>query len=294
MAMGLFQESYVVAGGVKQVVERLSDPLKHIHLDTEIVSIRPSASPDYRLELQDASGNVYRFHHVVFATQGNQALRLLAGCHDELERALDFESLSPVDRTRYQELKEDIKRDMEMLRTFKYESTVVINHTDVRLLPQDRRHWRSLNFAAVDAATVQPIKTRFTSVPEPHGSTMTTHILNLTHELSNDDDKSSQVYYLQTTHPVIAPDPSSILSVSWFERATVTLESKSRIQMDLFVPLKDNTVRLGPCQGRNGLWFVGSYCWPGIPLLEGCVASASTVVSLGLAAAEGLDIEIPW
>lgn len=36
--------------------------------------------------------------------------------------------------------------------------------------------------------------------------------------------------------------------------------------------------RLRDLQGLSGLWFVGAYAWEGIPLLEGCVASAEEVV----------------
>ena len=34
---------------------------------------------------------------------------------------------------------------------------------------------------------------------------------------------------------------------------------------------------LNALQGTGSCWFVGSYAWPGIPLLEGCVATALEV-----------------
>lgn len=44
-------------------------------------------------------------------------------------------------------------------------------------------------------------------------------------------------------------------------------------------------------QGRKGIWFIGSYAWPGIPLLEGCVGSSVRVVE-GISRAEGIDVDL--
>ena len=286
MAMGLFQESYVVSGGVCRVVDRLSAPLKHIHLETQIVSIQPSATPGYRIDLQDASGNIYSFHHVVFATQANQACHILRGC---IEQLLDNHD----DSVAYQELLHDIQSSIGILQQFEYDRAVVVNHTDRRLLPDDPCHWRSLNLASLDTS-VQHTTTSDYIVPYPHDTTMTTHILNLTHSSRFDNDT---LLYMQTTNPCISPDPAHILSTSWFERATVTLESKRAILDGLFTPINSSDVRslqLGRCQGPSGLWFVGSYSWPGIPLLEGCVASAEMVVTKGIAAKEQVPLTVPW
>ena len=44
-----------------------------------------------------------------------------------------------------------------------------------------------------------------------------------------------------------------------------------------------------------GLWLCGSYASAGIPLLEGCVASARNVVEQGVYAAEGVPPgAAPW
>lgn len=288
MAMGLFQESYVVSGGVRRVVDRLSAPLKHIHLETQIVSIQPSTTPGYRLDLHDASGNIYSFHHVVFATQANQACRILRGCIEQL-----VNNNNNNDSKAHQELLHDIQSSIGILQQFEYDRAVVVNHTDKRLLPDDPCYWRSLNLASLDTS-VQHTTTSDCIVPYPHDTTMTTHILNLTHHSRFDNEAT---LYMQTTNPCISPDPAHVLSTSWFERATVTLESKRAILDGLFTPINTSDVRslqLGRCQGPSGLWFVGSYSWPGIPLLEGCVASAEMVVTKGIAAEEQVPLVVPW
>lgn len=298
MAVGLGQESFVVSEGVQKVVEKLSSPVKNIHLDTQIQSIRLSKSPEYNMELVDVNGNVYGFHHVIFATQGNQAMRLLQSFLAELTNA---EQQTPQQRR----LIQDISQAIAMLQVFKYEKSLVINHTDEKLLPDDRRNWRALNLASVDESLKPGTDTASLRMPNPHNTTMATHILNFTHSAAAtvDDDNT---LYLQTTNPCIPPDASRVISVSWFERATVTLASRKAIQENLFIPVvgqqrgdsddKENrdAVELGRCQGKSNIWFIGSYSWPGIPLLEGCVASAEKVVVDGIARSEGVEIKIPW
>ncbi|KAI9319092.1 hypothetical protein BX666DRAFT_1423201 [Dichotomocladium elegans] len=282
MAMGLFQESYVVSGGVRKVVDSLSDPLDHVHLGTQIVSIRPSDTPGYVLDLHDAQGNIYHFHHVVFATQANQASRILHGCLDHLDSTV----------AKHKRLADDIRSSLTILDQFQYDKAIVINHTDDRLLPHDRQAWRSLNFASLDTS-VRPTLPSDNIVPYPHDTTMTTHILNLTHSAFRD----GSTIYMQTTNPCVSPDPAQILSKAWFERATVTLASKKAILDGLFTPTEEadtQSLRLGRCQGLSGIWFVGSYSWPGIPLLEGCVASAEMVATQGIAKAENMPIDVPW
>ncbi|KAI9008951.1 hypothetical protein CLU79DRAFT_775987 [Phycomyces nitens] len=290
MAMGLFQESYVVNSGVKQVVQRLSEPLENIHLNTHITHIRPGTVR--RLALADNHGQVHEFDHVIFATQGNQALPIL----QEMRRHL-FTEKSTADEYSEWKVQKDIQEDLEsqihMLEQFSYDTSIVINHTDTSLLPQYPADWKALNLATVDPS-VPPSKSRYV-IPFPHQTTMTTHILNMTHTAAATVE-SAETLYLQTTNPCIPPNESQILSCSWFERATVTIASKKAVQKYLFEPIKDdhNITRLGQSQGKNGFWFVGSYCWKGIPLLEGCVASADMVVREGIASMEGVSLEPVW
>lgn len=278
MAVGLFQESYIVACGVQQVVQNISAPLKHVYLDTQIITIQPNK--DSTFQLIDEHGAKYNVDHIIFATQGNQAISMLQGYTNSLkEQSGSFEQ--------YKETVQVVQQQIDTLKKFQYDTALVINHTDTRLLPSDPSNWKALNLAIVDK-TVDPGDSDLV-VPFPHDTTMATHILNMTHT-----NISKCSVYMQTTNPCLAVDPKKILSVTWFERATVTLQSKRALQ-DLFQTTKDQLEPgLGPCQGKNGIWFVGSYCWKGIPLLEGCVASAECVVTKGIAASEDIKITLPY
>jgi predicted NAD/FAD-binding protein len=290
MAMGLFQESYVAGFGVQQVVKNISDPLKNVHLETQIVSIKPNRKPEHRFELTDEHGQLYDVDHIIFATQGNQAISMLNAYanslkNDEQSQNESFEAWKVAS----QPMTSYLHDQMEMLQSFRYDTALVINHTDTRLLPSDQNNWKALNLAIVDK-NVNPGDSDLI-VPYPHDTTMATHIINLTHSTLR---KQTDNLYMQTTNPCISVDPKKVLSVAWFERATVTLESKKALQQLFTIDKGTQEVSLGSCQGKNGIWFVGSYCWKGIPLLEGCVASAEYVVTKGISPAENIEIQVPW
>ncbi|KAI9262763.1 hypothetical protein BY458DRAFT_514933 [Sporodiniella umbellata] len=254
LALGFHGESYVAGCGVQQVVERLSQPLDHVHLETQIVRLE-KLQHGYRIT--DDHEQTYVVDHLVFATQGNQAAQLL----------------QPLGTANEQ---------LSLLENFVYDPALVINHTDTRLLPSDPADWKVLNLAMKDRA----VKSTASQWIVPHETTMTTHILNMSHPIAKD------CIYMQTTNPCLSVDPKKVLSVAWFERATVTLKSKQALA-GLFQSTESGYT-LGPSQGLDGIWFVGSYCWKGIPLLEGCVASAEYVVTQGIAASEGISLHVPW
>ncbi|KAI7905739.1 Per1-like-domain-containing protein [Cokeromyces recurvatus] len=267
MAVGFFQESYVVACGVQQVVTNISKSFKHVHLNTQIAAIRSVTNDQQgRFKLIDEYDQTYFIDHIIFATQGNQAHQILKSYLDD---TLDNNTMTTANKV--------VKEQIETLKTFPYDKAMVINHTDTRLLPSNPLNWKALNLATVDQS-VNPGESDLI-IPYPHNTTMATHILHMTHKTMMDNNSTC---YLQTTNPCIAVDPDKLLSVAWFERATVTLESKRALRR-LFTDHGDQ-VQLGSCQGfQNGIWFIGSYCWKGIPLLEGCVASAEYVVTKGIA-----------
>jgi predicted NAD/FAD-binding protein len=285
IAMGLFNESYVVSQGVEAVVKQLIAPVKHVHLATEIVSMEPVFvdEDDPLIRVVDANGQAYVFDHIIFATQGNQALQLIQRYKESVLAYKSEKNGRTVQRIVCQ-----LEDQMSTLSRFHYDTSLVINHKDTSLLPRDRSSWRALNLAVLDKS----IKLTDTTdiIPYPHDTTMTTHILNMTHANIGCD-----TVYLQTTNPIASPKPESILSMSWFQRATVTLDSKEALK-DLFCSSTTNLYEknLGDRQGKARLWFCGSYAWSGIPLLEGCVVSAEKVVTEGICPREGIDVVIPW
>lgn len=96
-----------------------------------------------------------------------------------------------------------------------------------------------------------------------------------------------------TTCPLQHVDPGNVLQESWFTRVLRTPESRAVVD-SIFEPScswreegGEEKRRKGWRNGGGGVWLAGGWCWDGMVLLEGCVASAMRV-------AEGLDVVVPW
>lgn len=231
-------------------------------------------------------------HHVVMATQASGAVPILNTYLQALGTKLDHR-------------KTEISKQLQCLKAFQYLPTMVVNHTDVSLLPDNKVDIRDLNLITLASNT---------NIPEGEVNpplcvsplyTMATHILPTPKYYP-----VTQPTVYQTTNPIIPPRKDSILSVARLERAVVTMDSKRALKL-LCVegsakwwqcPYQAET-RLGELQGAlstaepnaPGIWICGSYAHMGIPLLEGCVVSARNVVEQGILRREGLNwTEEPW
>ncbi|KAI0089742.1 hypothetical protein BDY19DRAFT_940569 [Irpex rosettiformis] len=307
---------YVVQNGVRDVVDRISSPLKkdNIHLSSPIVSLvytSPSSSSHSspKIDIHCTNHTVYSgFDHIIFATQANQAMSILNTYIDSIPLG-----------TRH---RERVGEQIECLRGFGYVKNVVVNHTDSTVMPDSRRDRRDLNLMMARAQFRRCNQSQSQSGEcgqqqqcgegdgdlnvVPPTFAMATHMLT----------GSEGVY--QTTNPVVHIEEEGVLSVARLERAVVTVKSKAALK-ELWV--EDSVVdkqeeeeggglswgcaavargRLGRLQGAGvreeegeedapGIWLCGSYAYGGIPLLEGCVVSARLVVEEGVWAVEGVS-----
>ncbi|KAG9016616.1 hypothetical protein FRB90_002777 [Tulasnella sp. 427] len=300
--LGLFTPNYVASHGVQDVVARLAASLdsNNVHLSSTITSITldPSnptyASVHFNQSTYGSEGanadeqSLSGFSHVVIATQANQAIPILS--------IPSKASVRPI-------------RDIiSCLGNFEYRRNIVVNHTDDSLAPPNAADRRILNFICSESRS--KISTNPMCVPQDYA--MATHIVYPSPSTSPNSPSSQTIY--QTTNPIYPPSPSSIISVSRMERAIVTTSSKFALQ-DLFRDAEDagkssqwnwlglkkrKRKTLGPLQGVSTnsssigqtdgndrgprIWLCGSYAFAGIPLLEGCVASARLVVQQGIVA----------
>ncbi|KAM0244472.1 hypothetical protein ACHAQJ_010755 [Trichoderma viride] len=89
------------------------------------------------------------------------------------------------------------------------------------------------------------------------------------------------------TSPVShVPEVKGTLDTSRFTRTLRTTESRSMVQkvMETTTGAGDGEVWVN---GRDNVWIVGSWCWDGMVLLEGCIVSAMRV-------AKDLGVYVPW
>ncbi|KAF9159228.1 hypothetical protein DFQ26_006772 [Actinomortierella ambigua] len=131
------------------------------------------------------------------------------------------------------------------------------------------------------------IRLPISTASQTHNSAMATHIMNNTAPALGQTTK-----FLQTTNPIFPPRPETVISSAWFERAVVNPRSFKAVD-ELDQLMEDQAVRLAAAaavaatagvndtlnhhpvkRASDRVWFVGSYAYTGIPLLEGCVVSA--------------------
>ncbi|KAF8640701.1 hypothetical protein AX17_000357 [Amanita inopinata Kibby_2008] len=287
---------YVVVHGVQDVISQLKSKISHVHLSSLITSVQADpengrlASISY--SQHDAHYTDCGFHHVIFATEANRAMPLLSSY---------VSSVSPHATSH----RRAIRNQVECLSTFKYRTSIVLNHTDSTLLPDSKQDIRDLNLiVATNECLIEGLDETLTDIDAAVASlcvspsfTMTTHIMT---PPKGYPAFSPPIY--QTTNPIIPPRLDCLLSYAKLERAVLTLQAKKalrglyRQRASKWWNDKDSGgSNLGDLQGAGrleedshpGIWICGSYAYPGIPLLEGCVVSSKNVVEEGIFGCEG-------
>ncbi|EKM60339.1 uncharacterized protein PHACADRAFT_246202 [Phanerochaete carnosa HHB-10118-sp] len=291
---------YVVMNGVRDVVQKITALISpgNIHTSCSILGLEynPHTSLGPTVDIHCAGDRTFHgFSHIICATQANHAIPLLTSYLQSLPTVAD-----PKDPPNMEEHRSLVQAQIECLSNFKYCRTVVINHTDPSLLPASELDRRDLNLVLASPAArktlPRPAPNDWKALTVQPDCAMATHVL----------PRVKGVY--QTTNPIVAPRKDSILSSVCLERALVTRESKRALRALWTDGAKggwrwgceaQGAGRLGSIQGAGvlaadkanktpGLWLCGSYASCGIPLLEGCVASATNVVEQGIWTCEGM------
>jgi len=229
--------------GFKRVISCLTShiPKSQIHTSTPITKV--SGNPSfYTLHSEDPSiskeTTFGQFKHIILATPAPISSKILATMTTPQTKLC------------------------EALDTFKFVPSCVITHTDSSFIPTTPSLHRDLHFQRPTTS----ISPQFAKL---QGYIETTHILHFRSPFL----KGVKVY--QTTNPHRSPRKDTILGETWFERYLPTKESL-RVRREVFECANEEK-GMGWGQGKDGVWFVGSWAADGIPLLEGCVKSAEMV-----------------
>ncbi|KAH9005929.1 hypothetical protein EDB86DRAFT_3070997 [Lactarius hatsudake] len=253
---------YVVSHGMCDVVAQLSSqiPASQIHVGAPATALLPDPHAPGRVVIACGAGDNPALHagfdHVILATQANHASPLSRRVCARFGGAAGRWGRG-IDR-----------RDLNLVSS-------------------------SSSFAGVDG---KPAVAEASGLLLPPTYTMATHII------PRPAGRAPGVAILQTTNPTIAPRPGSVLSIARLERALVTRTSKAAVRS--LCAEEGDRVNVGVLQGAArrehgssaaGIWVVGSYAHSGIPLLEGCVASAREIVERGILRCEGASVhDSPW
>ena len=243
---------------MQDVVRRLAQPIKQQYLgkEGEVIRIQsiPRSNTSPLLRLYTAAGAHHDVDQIIFATQANQARKLLLTMVDSMHTLA--QQAEEADRCR-------------ALSAFEYTSTLVVNHFDESTLPSHKEDRRDLNISHSPQTSRSRNFTVDLKATKVHKDRLSDAHVQATHILPNN--------LLQTTNPITSIPSNQIISSTWLERALLTPESKK--VLDRYFRLDVARGGGGSMQGVNGVWFVGSWAATGLPLLEGCVDSAERVVA---------------
>ncbi|KAG0012154.1 hypothetical protein BGZ80_000160 [Entomortierella chlamydospora] len=156
------------------------------------------------------------------------------------------------------------------------------------------------HFTSLSQST--PLKASSPSIldkePYSQNSVMTTYILAKT------SDPGSSANLLQTINPIYPPRPETIVSSTWLDRVVVNSASakavdelqrlmEPQIAHRASISIEYSNQRQAPVITSNRVWFIGNYAYPGIPLLEGCVASAVRVAEKIIGSEPSRQLAVP-
>ncbi|KAL7752670.1 hypothetical protein RI367_001672 [Sorochytrium milnesiophthora] len=211
------------------------------------------------------------FDVVVFATPACVTANILS--HDSTQ----LSSLITDDgRKQVVSLPSDLH---DALTAISYRRVRVTVHTDTSLLPADAQHHRGITLTS--RITPPSNGSSLVCTDENGDDTMTTVSVNLLRSLPTHCPPM-----LQTTNPLVDIPDKHVIASWMFPRTYVTERSYSAVDA-LYKMQRRPAVPSSDKQLSVSMYFVGSAVFPGIPLLEGCVASAIDV-------ANRLGVERPW
>ncbi|KAJ3379652.1 hypothetical protein HDU92_006537 [Lobulomyces angularis] len=327
-----FGKMSFVTSSVNHVVSELSKPIDKVFLNTQVTNFKPlnDTTSKCRCIIETNSSSPIEYSHIIFATQANQAAKIL--------------------RTSASEKSTHLEKTLKLLDSFPYDRSLVVCHMDEKVLP-DKENWRCLNFSKV--ASKKP-EMKFYRRPNETENNLNpkfsykyknlsqcTHIINFV-DKNLDGPKSitgtpdpNSYYVLQTTNPIVVPDVRKTIGVTWYERCIVTMDSVDVVgkfwygnyfyqkiylvvkgelkEMEVASTIQILVKRLMEilCKEKreDGLLAVTAgqviqkstfggkifeFCLKiGIPLLEGCVSSSIKVVE-SLCLQEGIEFKLPW
>ncbi|TXT03864.1 hypothetical protein VHUM_04287 [Vanrija humicola] len=276
---GVGTSHYTLGAGrsARDVAQLLAEPVRkqgadHIRLGTAIHAIRYRKTNTGRvLVLSLDGGDDLEVDRVVIATPASVARALLG----TLEPSLKVQGEKAEARR--------VARMRSALEDVTYRETIVVTHTDRASVLPEASNVRDINLfqavvdgngrSAAPSTDSTPLLTPTSKLPSQLGATpffepapdavytMATHLVHA-------PQSSGYPLVLQTTNPVVPIDPDQVLGIARLERA---------------LPLRSKETLVGfhPPRGADPaplIYLAGSYAYPGIPLLEGCVGSARRVV----------------
>lgn len=256
------QKHYTVCGGVRQVQEQLAKGIgkDNVRVRCRVLSVAPDAQTGRITVSWQAAG-------VGDATDVREEVFdrvVLAVSPDVVARILRVPALSSA---------------MSSIPTARVESSV--------LAPGDSsaRYSIVMDEEGADAAVC---------MHQSGSGSDTAQIIKLQTQLSGPwgvSDAKTEALHTMPSGVVVETCPldeggneaKRVLKTAKFTRTLRTVESRWMVE----TIMGRGTANIGWVNGQDNVWLVGSWCWDGMVLLEGCVVSAMRV-------ADDFGVPIPW
>jgi predicted NAD/FAD-binding protein len=195
-----------IPGGTQQYIDAvMADfPSDRVHLKSEVTGLIPGKNGAVFLSVND---KVEVFDHVILATHGDQAMKILGQAATEQEK--------------------------EILNGFKTSRNVAILHSDLSLMPRRRTAWSSWNYMTESPF---PPSTKTTNISK----VCLTYWMNLLQHIPEAD--FGQV--LVTLNPLSPPDPRLVQGIWEYSHP---MYNAAAIQSQALLPKIQNTRGISYC-----------------------------------------------
>ncbi|EFQ99345.1 hypothetical protein MGYG_02358 [Nannizzia gypsea CBS 118893] len=242
---------YLVREGTQVVEDTLSKGL-NVRLGARVTSVRPAGSSV--LVCWESTSSASEL--------AGEKIPPMSSCQRKFDRVILAVPPNVVGT-----IFEPLREETSLLPTRSVESLI---HTDASTLPN---------------IFSEPVKAQTTSKEEVELG----HFRSTVESTESIHEHPSS--YIITTCPILPIDPSKVMRRSYFTRTLRTPQSRAIVNR-IFdkSATSDGQAVDKPAGWRNGdgnVFLVGSWCWDGMVLLEGCVVSA-------MRAAEDFGVKVPW
>lgn len=141
-----------------------------------------------------------------------------------------------------------------------YEANMTV-HTDAKLMPQCKSSWRGMNVFYAPSSSPKEASMTSARLSQYHAA-----LVSPRRRAPSPGAVTENVEYFETWNRFEVPDPQSIVCDVTMTRAVWDVAAKEAYD-----------AHFRECQGRRGVFLIGSYTEPGVTLLEQAVTSGCRV-----------------
>jgi predicted NAD/FAD-binding protein len=240
---------YKIKGGVNTMCEKLLDHPK--------INMIPIGVKSIKLNTKDQNTR-----------------KLVIATDDDIEEFYDDVIIATPPKQAHQLLKHQSTSFNAVLGDIRCTPVKVTTHSDTSSMTHPKAEWAPNNLYIDEEYIQHGTITTDTLCDADHPIDYTSG-MNHTYINASQPHIQGDVNVIQTTNPLVPIREDLIIKSGVFWRAYFDPSSEQNID------------KLDKLQGTDNIWVVGSYTFPGVPLLEGCIANSIRI-------AKAMGASAPW